>query len=131
MGYFNLSMVIIAIGMVEKNTVTTHALLINLHSIVFDSTQYCSTYCMSVYHRIIRSRDYCGFIRDFRELYEKEILTKFVGIFLGLIFLGQGLSSAVGGWLIEISNWRNIFILFSILSLLSFFPSFAYLQVAI
>ena len=43
------------------------------------------------------------------ELYEKEILTKFVGIFLGLIFLGQGLSSAVGGWLIEISNWRNIF----------------------
>ncbi|MCO6519873.1 MAG: MFS transporter [Snodgrassella sp.] len=65
------------------------------------------------------------------ELYEKEILTKFVGIFLGLIFLGQGLSSAVGGWLIEISNWRNIFILFSILSLLSFFPSFAYLQVAI
>ncbi|OOX78835.1 MFS transporter [Snodgrassella alvi] len=58
------------------------------------------------------------------ELYEKEILTKFVGIFLGLIFLGQGLSSAVGGWLIEISNWRNIFILFSILSLLSFFSIF-------
>jgi predicted MFS family arabinose efflux permease len=58
------------------------------------------------------------------ELYKKEILTKLVGLFLGLIFLGQGLSSAVGGWLIEISNWRNIFILFSILSLLSFLSIF-------
>ncbi|OCG00789.1 MFS transporter [Gilliamella sp. wkB112] len=59
------------------------------------------------------------------ELYKNEILTKLVGIFLGLIFLGQGLSSAIGGWLIEISTWRNIFLIFSILSLLSFMTLFS------
>ncbi|OCG20937.1 hypothetical protein A9G11_09590 [Gilliamella sp. wkB108] len=59
------------------------------------------------------------------ELYKNEILTKLVGIFLGLIFLGQGLSSAIGGWLIEISTWRNIFLIFSILSLLSFMTIFS------
>ena len=58
------------------------------------------------------------------ELYKNEILTKLLGIFLGLVFLGQGLSSAIGGWLIEISGWRNIFIVFSILSLVSFLTIF-------
>lgn len=59
------------------------------------------------------------------ELYQKETLTKLVGIFLGLIFLGQGLSSAIGGWLIELSSWRKIFILFSLLSFLSFLATFS------
>lgn len=58
------------------------------------------------------------------ELYKNEVLTKLLGIFLGLVFLGQGLSSALGGWLIELSDWRHIFLFFSILSFISFLTLF-------
>ncbi|QTF06990.1 MFS transporter [Brenneria izadpanahii] len=54
------------------------------------------------------------------QFFEKDTLTKLVGIFLGFIFLGQGISSGIGGWLIEISSWRKIFLIFSALSFISF-----------
>ncbi|MCW8996036.1 MAG: MFS transporter [Psychromonas sp.] len=53
------------------------------------------------------------------EFYNGEKLIKQISIFLGLLFLGQGLSAGIGGWLIEIFNWRALFLLFSLLALLS------------
>jgi predicted MFS family arabinose efflux permease len=54
------------------------------------------------------------------EFFQKEFLTKIVGLFLGIVFLGQGFSSGIGGWLIENMGWQEIFIIFSGLSFLSF-----------
>ena len=55
------------------------------------------------------------------EHYDREILPKFVSLFLGIIFLGQGISAGIGGIIIQSFSWRTILAAFSILSLLSFF----------
>ena len=54
------------------------------------------------------------------EFFQKEYLAKIVGLFLGIVFLGQGISSGIGGWLIENMGWQEIFVIFSGLSFLSF-----------
>lgn len=54
------------------------------------------------------------------EHYDREILPKFVSLFLGIIFLGQGISAGIGGIVIQSFSWRTILAAFSILSLLSF-----------
>ena len=53
------------------------------------------------------------------EHYDREILPKFVSLFLGIIFLGQGISAGIGGIVIQSFSWRTILAAFSILSLLS------------
>jgi predicted MFS family arabinose efflux permease len=42
-----------------------------------------------------------------------------VGRFMGIVFLGQGLSVGLGGFLADFLNWRYIFILFSIIAFCS------------
>lgn len=53
------------------------------------------------------------------ELYSPQRLSKIIGLFFGSVFLGQGLSAGLGGWLLELGGWRSIFIIFSVLSLIS------------
>lgn len=59
-----------------------------------------------------------GIIGDLVASNERQI---YVGKFMGIVFLGQGLSSGLGGFLVHFLNWRFIFGLFSIIALLSFF----------
>ncbi|CAG9000595.1 MAG: Bicyclomycin resistance protein [Candidatus Celerinatantimonas neptuna] len=58
-----------------------------------------------------------GILGDF---FQKEQLVKYVGIFFGIVFLGQGLSSGIGGWLIQLISWKDIFFIFSIMAFCSF-----------
>lgn len=53
------------------------------------------------------------------ELYTPQMLTNVIGLFFGSVFLGQGLSAGLGGWLLELGGWRSIFAIFSVLSLIS------------
>lgn len=57
-----------------------------------------------------------GILSDF---FENEYLTKVISLFLGIVFLGQGISSAIGGWLIGTIDWTDIFLIFSFLSIVS------------
>jgi len=50
--------------------------------------------------------------------YESQI---YVGKFMGIVFLGQGLSVGLGGFLTNYFSWRIIFILFSIMAVFSAF----------
>ena len=54
----------------------------------------------------------------------KEPASKIVAIFLGSVFLGQGLSAALGGWAVARFSWREIFLAFSALSAVSFVSLF-------
>lgn len=58
------------------------------------------------------------------ETYDRSQLTKVVGLFLGIVFLGQGLSAGIGGWLIEHIGWRQIFLIFSGAAIISFVSLF-------
>jgi len=58
------------------------------------------------------------------EFYKRDVLTKLVGVFIGIVFLGQGISSGVGGWLIEVTGWRQMLLIFSIMALISFMTIF-------
>ncbi|MFC2492612.1 MAG: MFS transporter [Campylobacter curvus] len=57
--------------------------------------------------------------------YSEQDRQKFVGIFLGSVFLGQGLSAGLGGWIVSSWSWRASFLIFCILSTTSFISLFA------
>ncbi|MBN7287503.1 MFS transporter [Campylobacter curvus] len=57
--------------------------------------------------------------------YSEQDRQKFVGIFLGSVFLGQGLSAGLGGWIVSSWSWRASFLIFCILSAASFISLFA------
>lgn len=42
-----------------------------------------------------------------------------IGMFMGIAFLGQGLSMAIGGSIAFLTSWRGVFILYAVLSVLS------------
>lgn len=46
---------------------------------------------------------------------------KYVGVFMGIVFLGQGISVGLGGIMVTYLSWRSIFGVFSVLSLIAVF----------
>lgn len=58
------------------------------------------------------------------DAYDDKDRQKIVAIFLGSVFLGQGLSAALGGWAVARFSWREIFLAFSALSAVSFVSLF-------
>ena len=52
-------------------------------------------------------------IGDIFPLYERQSA---IGTFLGISFLGQGLSMAIGGSIAYFFNWRGVFVMYAILS---------------
>lgn len=55
-------------------------------------------------------------IGDTVPLGERQI---YVGKFMGIVFLGQGLSVGIGGLLAKLLNWRAIFVVFSLIAIVS------------
>lgn len=53
------------------------------------------------------------------DLFPVEERQSAIGMFMGISFLGQGLSMAIGGSIAFFSSWRGVFILYAVLSLLS------------
>lgn len=53
------------------------------------------------------------------DLFELEERQSAIGMFMGISFLGQGLSMAIGGSIAYFMNWRGVFGLYAILAVLS------------
>jgi len=53
------------------------------------------------------------------DLFPVEERQSAIGLFMGISFLGQGLSMAIGGSIAFFMNWRGVFALYAILSILA------------
>jgi len=53
------------------------------------------------------------------DMVPRELAQNYVGKFMGIVFLGQGLSAGMGGLLTKYINWRASFLFFALLAFLS------------
>ncbi|MCK8817566.1 MFS transporter [Natroniella sulfidigena] len=52
------------------------------------------------------------------DLFEKKEKQNAIGMFMGFMFLGQGVATAIGGTLAQFASWRWVFLIYGVLELI-------------